>query len=95
MTIFQNHLSNPVQAFAKFKGLSLKINESSNPFRSPTGKLPILRTDKKTVCEADNIISFFSSEKSSASLDSKQISESSAYKCLIEESMFPAIQYMW
>ena len=77
--------------------MSIRINATNNPFSSPKGQLPVFRSNNNTLCDADQILEFLNEKK--CDLDSKLFSKESAeilaFKSYLDESIRPAINYLW
>lgn len=84
-------------AYAKFSGVPLKINPTSNPFRTPNGTLPVLRCGGETLDSVKDITAFFRTRNYSADfgLTPKQCAEVVAYDTMLKEKIYPALQYVW
>uniref|UniRef100_H3CL01 Metaxin n=1 Tax=Tetraodon nigroviridis TaxID=99883 RepID=H3CL01_TETNG len=85
-----------VLAYAKFAGAPLKLQKLSNPWRSPSGCLPALRTSRKeTLSRPSDIIIHLRKQKFNADFDlsAKEGADSLAFISLIEEKLRPALLY--
>ncbi|KAI7807143.1 metaxin-1a [Triplophysa rosa] len=88
-----------VLAYARFAGAPLKIHKISNPWRSPTGSLPALRTREEGSCsQPSQIIIQLRKQKYNADYDlsAKEGADTLAFISLLEERLLPALIYaLW
>ncbi|RLU20930.1 hypothetical protein DMN91_007544, partial [Ooceraea biroi] len=86
-----------VLAYAKFSEVPLKINLTSNPFRTPNGRLPLLKAGLKTLDTVKDILPFFRGKHYNIDyvLTDKQCADVMAYDALLKEKLYPAIQFIW
>ncbi|KAK5614039.1 metaxin 1 [Crenichthys baileyi] len=85
-----------VLAYAQFAGAPLKLRKICNPWRSPSGSLPALRTNqKKTLSRPSDIIVHLRKRKYNADYDlsAKEGADSLAFISLLEEKLIPALIY--
>ncbi|XP_022617286.1 metaxin-1-like [Seriola dumerili] len=85
-----------VLAYAQFAGAPLKLRKISNPWRSPSGSLPALRTNQKeTLSRPSEIIIHLRKQKYNADYDlsAKEGADSLAFISLMEEKLVPALIY--
>ncbi|KAM7421737.1 hypothetical protein PAMA_015738 [Pampus argenteus] len=85
-----------VLAYAQFAGAPLKLHKISNPWRSPSGSLPALRTNQKeTLNRPSDIIIHLRKQKYNADYDlsAKEGADSLAFISLMEEKLMPALIY--
>uniref|UniRef100_A0A3P8TZQ0 Metaxin n=1 Tax=Amphiprion percula TaxID=161767 RepID=A0A3P8TZQ0_AMPPE len=85
-----------VLAYAQFAGAPLKLRKISNPWRSPSGSLPALRTNQKeTLSRPSDIIIHLRKQKYNADYDlsAKEGADSLAFISLMEEKLMPALIY--
>ncbi|XP_060889312.1 metaxin-1a isoform X1 [Labrus mixtus] len=85
-----------VLAYAQFAGAPLKLRKISNPWRSPSGTLPALRTNQKeTLSRPSDIIIHLRKQKYNADYDlsAKEGADSLAFISLMEERLKPALIY--
>lgn len=75
----------------------MKINLSSNPFKTPNGRLPLLRTGINTLDTVKDILPFFRAKhyNSDYTLTDKQCADVMAYDALLKEKLYPALQFIW
>lgn len=88
-----------VLAYAQFAGAPLKLRKTSNPWRSPSGCLPALRTNQtETLSRPSDIIIHLRKQKFNADFDlsAKEGADSLAFISLMEEKLRPALIYaLW
>uniref|UniRef100_A0A3Q3X1S6 Metaxin n=1 Tax=Mola mola TaxID=94237 RepID=A0A3Q3X1S6_MOLML len=85
-----------VLAYAQFAGAPLKLHHVSNPWRSPSGSLPALRTSQNhTLSRPSDIIIHLRKQKYNADYDlsAKEGADSLAFISLLEEKLRPALIY--
>ncbi|KAJ0000641.1 hypothetical protein NQD34_012483 [Periophthalmus magnuspinnatus] len=85
-----------VLAYAQFAGAPLKVHKISNPWRSPSGSLPALKTNQnETLTRPSDIIIHLRKQKFNADYDlsAKEGADSLAFISLIEEKLLPALIY--
>ncbi|KAM3614596.1 uncharacterized protein V6R79_016574 [Siganus canaliculatus] len=85
-----------VLAYAQFAGAPLKLRKTSNPWRSPSGSLPALRTNQnETLSRPSDIIIHLRKQKYNADYDlsAKEGADSLAFVSLMEEKLKPALIY--
>ncbi|XP_061574579.1 metaxin-1-like [Cololabis saira] len=85
-----------VLAYAQFAGAPLKLRKICNPWRSPGGCLPSLRTNQKaTLSRPSDIIIHLRKQKYNADYDlsAKEGADSLAFISLLEEKLMPALIY--
>lgn len=85
-----------VLAYAKFAGAPLKVHKITNPWRSPTGVLPALKTrEGDSVSKPSNIIIHLRKQKYNADYDlsAKEGADTLAFVSLLEEKLLPALIY--
>ncbi|KAL0962234.1 hypothetical protein UPYG_G00337460 [Umbra pygmaea] len=90
-----------VLAYAKFAGAPVKVHKITNPWRSPTGVLPSLKTTEKntgSLSKPSNIIIHLRKQKYNADYDlsAKEGADTLAFVSLLEEKLLPALIYtLW
>ncbi|XP_029360559.1 metaxin-1-like [Echeneis naucrates] len=87
-----------VLAYAQFAGAPLKHHQISNPWKSPSGSLPVLRTNQKdALSRPSDIIIHLRKQKYNADFDlsAKEGADSLAFISLMEEKLAPALIYMF
>ncbi|XP_054596793.1 metaxin-1a isoform X1 [Nothobranchius furzeri] len=83
-----------VLAYAQFAGAPLKLRKICNPWRSPSGSLPALKTNQKeTLSRPADIIIHLRKQKFNADYDlsAKEGADSLAFISLMEEKLTPAL----
>ncbi|XP_076226542.1 metaxin-1 isoform X4 [Nomia melanderi] len=86
-----------VLVYAKFNGIPIKVNTSGNPFNTPHGRLPVLRTTDGRFDTAREIILYFTETCNTTKdkLTQKELATVMAYSELLKEKLFPALQFIW
>ncbi|MCJ8728693.1 hypothetical protein PDJAM_G00007400 [Pangasius djambal] len=88
-----------VLAYARFAGTPLKVHKISNPWRSPTGTLPALKTKEDgSFSQPSKIIIQLRKQKYNADYDlsAKEGADTLAFISLVEEKLMPALIYaLW
>ncbi|XP_029919119.1 metaxin-1-like [Myripristis murdjan] len=85
-----------VLAYSKFAGAPLKIHKITNPWKSPTGTLPALKTrEEGSISKPSNIIIHLRKQKYNADYDlsAKEGADTLAFVSLLEEKLLPALIY--
>nr|XP_046155810.1 metaxin-1-like [Oncorhynchus gorbuscha] len=85
-----------VLAYAKFAGAPLKLHKIGNPWRSPTGSLPALKTSENgSLSRPSDIIIHLRKQKYNADFDlsAKEGADTLAFISLLEEKLMPALVY--
>ncbi|XP_043936138.1 metaxin-1 [Protopterus annectens] len=85
-----------VLTYAKFAGAPLKVRKITNPWRSPSGSLPALKSvDEGVLCQPHKIITHLRKQKYNADYDlsAKQGADTMAFISLLEEKLLPAVIY--
>ncbi|KAF7644514.1 hypothetical protein LDENG_00220930 [Lucifuga dentata] len=88
--------ANANTAYAQFAGAPLKLHKTSNPWSSPSGSLPALRTNQKeTLSRLSDIIIHLRKQKYNADYDlsAKEGADSLAFISLMEQKLMPALIY--
>ncbi|KAJ3598349.1 hypothetical protein NHX12_001859 [Muraenolepis orangiensis] len=83
-------------AYTKFAGAPLKVHKISNPWRSPSGSLPALRTSKgEVLSRPSDIIIHLRKQKYNADYDlsAREGADTMAFTSLLEEKLLPALVY--
>ncbi|XP_023248487.1 metaxin-1 isoform X2 [Copidosoma floridanum] len=83
--------------YAKFSNVPVIVRETSNPFRSANGQLPVLRCKAGSFCTVDKIFDVFHQHKYNPDNGTTklQTAETAAYQTMLEECLYPALQYEW
>ncbi|KAK8398244.1 hypothetical protein O3P69_003862 [Scylla paramamosain] len=86
-----------MMAYIKFSGAPVTIIKSSNPFRSPTGRLPVFKCTDGAFSDFNQVATFLRKQNFSCDyeLSPKQCSEVVAYEQLLLEKLYPALVYLW
>ncbi|XP_051901590.1 metaxin-1b isoform X2 [Pristis pectinata] len=86
-----------VLAYARFSGAPVKVHKLSNPWRSPSGVLPALKTEKDVLSQPLQILAYLRKQKYNADygLSATQGADTMAFSSLIEEKLLPALIYMF
>uniref|UniRef100_G1SD44 Metaxin-1 n=1 Tax=Oryctolagus cuniculus TaxID=9986 RepID=G1SD44_RABIT len=83
-----------VLTYARFTGAPLKVHKITNPWRSPSGTLPALRTSHGEVISVSHkIITHLRKEKYNADYDlsARQGADTLAFMSLLEEKLLPVL----
>ncbi|NP_001034839.1 metaxin-1 [Sus scrofa] len=83
-----------VLTYARFTGAPLKVHKITNPWRSPSGTLPALRTSQGEVISVPHkIITHLRKEKYNADYDlsARQGADTLAFMSLLEEKLLPVL----
>ncbi|XP_076634745.1 metaxin-1 isoform X1 [Colletes latitarsis] len=86
-----------VLVYAKFNGISLKVNTTGNLFNAPNGRLPVLRCSSGTLDTVEEIINYLREQNINTEyvLSRKECATVVAYNSMLKEKLFPAIQFIW
>ncbi|XP_029789319.1 metaxin-1, partial [Suricata suricatta] len=83
-----------VLTYARFTGAPLKVHKTGNPWRSPSGTLPALRTsDGEVISVPHKILTHLRKEKYNADYDlsARQGADTLAFMSLLEEKLLPVL----
>ncbi|XP_040395244.1 metaxin-1 [Cygnus olor] len=83
-----------VLTYARFTGAPLKVHRVSSPWRSPSGRLPALKTrDEGTISKTQQIITHLRKQKYNADYDlsATQGADTLAFVSLLEEKLLPVL----
>ncbi|XP_031824536.1 metaxin-1 [Sarcophilus harrisii] len=83
-----------VLTYARFTGAPLKVHKISNPWRSPSGTLPALRTSEGgVISQPHKIITHLRKQKYNADYDlsARQGADTLAFMSLLEEKLLPVL----
>ncbi|XP_021510031.1 metaxin-1 [Meriones unguiculatus] len=83
-----------VLTYTRFTGAPLRVHKISNPWQSPTGTLPALRTsDGEIISVPHKIITHLRKEKYNADYDlsARQGADTLAFMSLLEEKLLPVL----
>lgn len=86
-----------VLAYAKMCKVPLKIRATNDPYNSPNGQLPVLRSGSTTLGNVSEILQFLEARRDRAerTLSPKERADAMAYRIMLEEKVQPALQYIW
>ncbi|XP_072139056.1 metaxin-1b isoform X1 [Mobula birostris] len=84
-----------VLAYARFSGAPVRVHKLSNPWRSPLGVLPALKTENDVLSQPLQILAYLRKQKYNADygLSATQGADTMAFSSLIEEKLLPALIY--
>eukprot|EP00062_Callorhinchus_milii_P027969 gi/632991933/ref/XP_007884847.1/ PREDICTED: metaxin-1-like [Callorhinchus milii] len=82
-------------AYARFAGAPLKVHKLSNPWRSPSGTLPALKTEQGLCLQPLQMLEYFKKQGYNADyrLSVKESADTLAFISLINEKLLPALIY--
>uniref|UniRef100_A0A6J0TX61 Metaxin n=1 Tax=Pogona vitticeps TaxID=103695 RepID=A0A6J0TX61_9SAUR len=83
-----------VLTYARFTGAPLKVHKITNPWRSPSGTLPALKSkDDGIISEPQQIITHLRKQKFNADYDlsARQGADTLAFVSLLQEKLLPAL----
>ncbi|XP_044540561.1 metaxin-1 [Gracilinanus agilis] len=83
-----------VLTYARFTGAPLKVHKITNPWKSPSGTLPALRTpDASIISQPHKIITHLRKQKYNADYDlsARQGADTLAFMSLLEEKLLPVL----
>ncbi|XP_062888433.1 metaxin-1b isoform X2 [Mobula hypostoma] len=82
-----------VLAYARFSGAPVRVHKLSNPWRSPLGVLPALKTENDVLSQPLQILAYLRKQKYNADygLSATQGADTMAFSSLIEEKLLPAL----
>ncbi|XP_028911842.1 metaxin-1 isoform X2 [Ornithorhynchus anatinus] len=84
-----------VLTYARFTGAPLKVHKIANPWRSPSGTLPALKTgDSGVISRPHGIITHLRRQKYNADYDlsARQGADTLAFVSLLEEKLLPVLR---
>ncbi|XP_003701385.1 metaxin-1 isoform X1 [Megachile rotundata] len=86
-----------VLVYAKFSNIALKINKSSNLFKTPNGRLPVLKSNNITLDKVKDIIGYLRENhyNTEYTLKRKECAKILAYDVMLKQKLFPALQFIW
>ncbi|KAL5004858.1 hypothetical protein ScPMuIL_018314 [Solemya velum] len=84
-------------AYCKFAGVPVCVKKTNNPWKSPSGELPVLIHGKVTETSINNIFGYLRKQNwgSDFDLTNKQSADVIAYTSLLEEKLLPALLHSW
>ncbi|KAJ6656991.1 hypothetical protein lerEdw1_002992 [Lerista edwardsae] len=83
-----------VLAYARFTGAPLKVHKITNPWRSPSGTLPALKsTEEGIISDPQQIITHLRKQKFNADYDlsARQTADTLAFVSLLQEKLLPVL----
>uniref|UniRef100_A0A670JR11 Metaxin n=1 Tax=Podarcis muralis TaxID=64176 RepID=A0A670JR11_PODMU len=83
-----------VLTYARFTGAPLKVHKITNPWRSPSGTLPALKTkDEGIISDTQQIITHLRKQKFNADYDlsARQGADTLAFVSLLQEKLLPVL----
>ncbi|XP_061379403.1 metaxin-1 isoform X2 [Danaus plexippus] len=85
------------QTYMKFIGLPVKVRESSNPFFTPKGALPVMKDGRTVLTNFEEVVQYLKSLHYSTDvhLNSNQSAEASAFTQYLRDKLYPAYQFTW
>lgn len=84
-----------VMALMKFCNINAKFNVTNNPFKSPSGHLPVFRCYSKEITDYQEIVSYLinGGRMIDHFLQPKDLSEVVAYETMLRDKLYPALMY--
>lgn len=84
-----------VLAYAKFAGCPINVNRNNNPWKSPLGEFPVLRSGGDILTAPDKIMDYFRLKNFNADyqLNAKQQADTLALVSLVRSKLYPAISF--
>lgn len=85
------------QTYCKFSGVPVRLVKSNNPFKSPSGSLPVMKHKQATETKLQNIFTYFKHQKwgSDLNLTPKELADLTAFSSMIDERLRPAFLHTW
>ncbi|XP_058016191.1 metaxin-1 [Ahaetulla prasina] len=82
-----------VLTYARFTGAPLKVHKISNPWRSPSGSLPALKTADGVISDTQEIITHFRKQQFNAdyNLSALQGADTLAFLSLVHRKLLPVL----
>ncbi|XP_070806670.1 metaxin-1 [Pituophis catenifer annectens] len=82
-----------VLTYARFTGAPLKVHKISNPWRSPSGSLPALKTADGVISDTQEIITHFRKQQFNADYDlsALQGADTLAFLSLVHRKLLPVL----
>ncbi|XP_014787456.1 metaxin-1 [Octopus bimaculoides] len=86
-----------VLTYCKFSEVPVCIQKTGNPFRSPSGELPLLRHGTEIQSSTENIINYLREKHWGCDnrLSNTQCADTIAFCSLLEEKLLPAVLHLW
>uniref|UniRef100_A0A0A9Z5R4 Metaxin-1 n=1 Tax=Lygus hesperus TaxID=30085 RepID=A0A0A9Z5R4_LYGHE len=84
-------------AYIKINAIDMKITNVNNPYFTPEGKLPVIRLKDRNISRFEDLVKYMEDKNMNPDygLNRKQQAEAQAYRTLLKEKLFPALQYVW
>ncbi|KAK6179201.1 hypothetical protein SNE40_011616 [Patella caerulea] len=84
-------------SYCRFSGVPLKLRKTGNPWRSPSGELPIMKHRNVTETKVSEIFSYLRKQNYGCdfALSNKQSADAVAFSSMLEEKLLPAILHLW
>lgn len=84
-------------AYCKFSEAPITITKCGNPWKSPSGELPVLKYDKVLVTKVSEIFNYLRQNRWGLDHDltAKQSADIVAFTALLEDKLVPALLYLW
>lgn len=86
-----------VMAYCRFASVPVNIKKTNRPWKSPTGDLPVLRSESGSEADVMQILEYLRKlgHNIDQTLTSKQSADTLAFTALLTEKLLPAILYQW
>ncbi|KAK2168212.1 hypothetical protein LSH36_19g05007 [Paralvinella palmiformis] len=86
-----------VMAYCKFSEAPVTLTKCGNPWKSPSGELPVLKHDKALMTKVNEIFNYLRQNRWGLDheLTTKQCADIVAFTALIEDKLVPALLYLW
>jgi len=83
--------------YAKLAGLPMEVKQTSNPFWTPKGTLPVARKNKTVITDFKQLVQVAISKNVSPDygLSEKEQADIFAYTQTLEEKLLPALMFVW
>ncbi|XP_015706858.1 metaxin-1-like [Coturnix japonica] len=81
-----------VLTYARFTGAPLKVHRVCNPWKSPSGHLPALKTsDGGIISNVEQIIAHLKKQSRAVQLPALHCADTLAFMALLEEKLLPVV----
>lgn len=86
-----------ILAYARFNGIPIKVNTTNNPFTTPNGQFPVLRTRFNNLDKIRDIVQYLNKLHSNSipANDSIEHANILAYDAMLKDKLYPAMQFIW
>uniref|UniRef100_A0A1B6KXI1 GST C-terminal domain-containing protein n=1 Tax=Graphocephala atropunctata TaxID=36148 RepID=A0A1B6KXI1_9HEMI len=83
--------------YCKFAGAPVNLNIKNHTFQTPSGKLPVFRHYKRTLCSFEAVSSYLTAKNLSPDfgLTQKEKADVVAFTMFLKEFLYPALLYVW